>query len=173
MYVESYNNLIEHQANIVYSYIAYNWEIEKISPDLQKIKLDLEYEAGFCKNLFDKVISDLMDSGEIVVKKTIEGKKKIYDLDFLLEDPEKHIAVVKKIYNFLDLEWKKWQFPSVSETKNIFIRKEKISEDVFEIAISYLKEKELFIVSPDDKDILRFYHPSFYKLIQKKISDVF
>ena len=91
-----------------------------------------------------------------VVKKTIEGKEKIYDLDFLLEDPEKHIAVVKKIYNFLDLEWKNWQFPSVSETKNIFIRKEKISEDVFEIAISYLKEKELFIVSPD----LFFQFPS-------------
>ncbi len=100
MLVESYNNLIEQQANIVYSCIAYHWEIEKISPDLQTIKLDLEYEAGFCKNLFDEVISNLMDSGEIIVKKTIEGREKIYDLDFLLENHEKHIAVnidIKKI----------------------------------------------------------------------------
>ena len=119
------------------------------------------------------MISDLTDSGEIVVKKTIEGKEKIYDLDFLLEDHEKHIAVLKKIYDFLDLEWQDWHYPSVSETKNIFIRKENISEDVFEIASFYLKEKGFIIVIPDSKEILKFYHPSFYKSNQKKISDVF
>ena len=62
MYVESYNNLIEQQANIVYSCISYHWEIEKINPNLQEIKLDLEQWKGFRKNLFDQVISDLTDS---------------------------------------------------------------------------------------------------------------
>ncbi len=71
MHVENYNNLIEDQANIVYSCIAYHWEIEKICPDLQEIKLDLEPEKGFRKNLFDQVISVLTDSGEIIVNKNI------------------------------------------------------------------------------------------------------
>ena len=166
------NKEIEWQAEIIYNYIKEICANEKIGPNSEKIKCDLENDERFSKIDFDAAITLLEDSGKISVKKTISGIEKFYNLDLLLENHEKHIAIAKKIYDFLDSEWGRWHFPSVSNVKKNLLN-DTISMYEFEIAFSYLREKALIIGCYDKDKALKLFPPFTSKLECKKFNYLF
>ncbi len=158
MYVKN-NREIEWQAEIIYNYIEEIYANEKIGPNSEKIKYDLENDERFSKIHFDAAITLLEDSGKMSVKKTISGIKKFYTLDLVLDNHERHLVVAKIIYEFLNMNWDEWEIPRVSDVKKKILYDMIISTGELEIALSYLRENGFFIPCYDKEEVLKLFPP--------------